>query len=987
MVHGIAHSVAFAVGITALLQIALGYLLTLLLFDRLGADLWRESAQTAELSGGAGTLRHNLPNFSAYARSLDFILSYLLWSTPSVLLLVVLGRASFRIFSSFLLAHARQLSNRVGRFSEGRLDERFAPGEFPEYERLAETFNRMAAVISSRIRQREADRSDRQELLAGLAHDLRTPMAVIQGCAARLLGAEASEEQRRQYRETLQRNVDVQCEYTKLFEELSAVEHVPTNAKSRFDIHDLLEESVALIRVSAVGAGVELSLQRSAVPIDYWADRLLLRRAVLNLLDNAIRHSEPGGQVEVSASRRFDGAVILRVKNSGRPVPSSVRLSLDSPKPDTKIVRGRLGGLGLFIVRRIAQRLDGEAVLLEEREGANCFEMVLPALCDGAREVRSAEAERPPVPRAPVRLTGWLTVFSISLMGVGEALFPANAAVRSLAVLLLILLGAASRPTSSQEFRSSSSVVISLVLMLLLIVEPRPSFQAGIGAALLQACVHIFRIEPNPLSRLLGAALPLLASLFSLGSAPWLFLLGVLVGGWVSLVAWLADTSRSVRRAGVWLGALLLISSGVSTFCQGAALYAFLVRSVKQLGEQTSANALSSVLPEMRRALERGETPKALLEAAYAVDPIHGFVVDEADGRRSATVGVEDKNQSIRSSDFRRSLLSTRVCVAPSCPTLGVYTPSSRINSILHRVASPLFLLLILFELHFSWLMLALYSSRWRNAIVERIGRLLEGIERYAAGEYSSRIDLDADDEIGELASKLNSLAEKISSLELEYLESRSVQCRFLETASAALKECVADLKEDHSSARLESLSEAVSILDEAIELLFSVAALDLEGEETDSEAFPLEEYLMEEIEMAQRLHARSVRHEFGEGRAAPIASGPLKAYLLGLRYLLQRACESAGEEASLRSFLMTESERHRVTLEVLKKEVLKTKAQGRRERRLRALRELFADRVSSRLETFGGSLELPAAGTEHASESLRFSICVRALPSTGGAE
>jgi signal transduction histidine kinase len=113
-------------------------------------------------------------------------------------------------------------------------------------------------------------------------------------------------------------------------------------------------------------------------------DADLLGRLLLNLLDNAIKFSEPGGRVEVTMSRD-DGRCAISVVDAGVGVPPEAAAQIF--EPFFRVDRTRAGdeaaatggaGLGLAIARRIANLHDGRLELVESRPGRTEFRLTLP---------------------------------------------------------------------------------------------------------------------------------------------------------------------------------------------------------------------------------------------------------------------------------------------------------------------------------------------------------------------------------------------------------------------------------------------------------------------------------------------------------------------------------------------------------------------------------------------------------------------------------
>ncbi len=226
-----------------------------------------------------------------------------------------------------------------------------------EIAALAESFNRSAARIEELV-------AAHRLLLANCSHELRTPLARI-GLAASLMGESADA----RTRESLKRDI---AELDQLIDEILLTSRL--DAVRGLDRH----EPVDLLALAAEEAA-HYDIEADGVPVTVSGDRLLLRRLVRNLLENARRYGGDG-PIEISVSSERDRAV-LDVRDHGPGVPSEERERIFEPFYRLAASRenGRGSGLGLALVREIARRHGGDAVCLAADGGGSRFRIDLPA--------------------------------------------------------------------------------------------------------------------------------------------------------------------------------------------------------------------------------------------------------------------------------------------------------------------------------------------------------------------------------------------------------------------------------------------------------------------------------------------------------------------------------------------------------------------------------------------------------------------------------
>jgi signal transduction histidine kinase len=245
----------------------------------------------------------------------------------------------------------------VEQLGGGNLGARVQVEGRDELAALATSFNRSAARIEELV-------SAHRLLLANCSHELRTPLARI-SVAASLLGETADAKTR----DSLKRDI---AELDQLIEEIllsSRLEAVPG-----LEHH----EPVDLLAVAAEEAA-HYDTEASGQPVTINGDRLLLRRLIRNLLENARRYAGDG-PIDVSVVKESDRAV-LEVRDHGPGVPSDERERIFEPFYRLAATResGRGSGLGLALVREIARRHGGEAVCLAAEGGGSRFRIDLPA--------------------------------------------------------------------------------------------------------------------------------------------------------------------------------------------------------------------------------------------------------------------------------------------------------------------------------------------------------------------------------------------------------------------------------------------------------------------------------------------------------------------------------------------------------------------------------------------------------------------------------
>jgi two-component system, OmpR family, sensor kinase len=287
------------------------------------------------------------------------------WTRTSDTLLWVLGITALAVAVGAYPV-VRRLTQRlddlrlgVERWGEGDLSVRVNERGSDELAFVAQRFNHAAERLETLLKSHKS-------LLANASHELRSPLARIR------MGLELMEDASASVKEEIRRNI---AELDQLIDEIllaSRLDAKETDIGS-FEAVDL----TGLAAEECAHTGAELMPPADGQPVIVAGVVKLLRRAVRNLLENARRYSDGPVTLEIA---REQGSVVLRVRDRGPGVPASERERIFEPfyrLPGASELHGGVG-LGLALVRSIAQRHHG-AVACENQEGGGaCFSLRLP---------------------------------------------------------------------------------------------------------------------------------------------------------------------------------------------------------------------------------------------------------------------------------------------------------------------------------------------------------------------------------------------------------------------------------------------------------------------------------------------------------------------------------------------------------------------------------------------------------------------------------
>lgn len=247
-----------------------------------------------------------------------------------------------------------------------------------EFGRLAQSFNRM-------VEELERATQLRRNLTADVAHELRTPLHIMQGNLEGILDGVYQPDAQH-----INLLIDETRRLTRLVEDLRTLSLAEAGQLSlkleTVDLYELLEDTATSFSGQAEAAGVALSISNSsqAGPLYLQADADRLDQVLTNLVANALRHTPSGGKITLSAgaSSNEPNSVQIRVADNGSGIPAEDLpfifdrfWSADRLRQNT---RGDVSGLGLPIARQLVQAHGGRISVESQLNQGTTFTITLP---------------------------------------------------------------------------------------------------------------------------------------------------------------------------------------------------------------------------------------------------------------------------------------------------------------------------------------------------------------------------------------------------------------------------------------------------------------------------------------------------------------------------------------------------------------------------------------------------------------------------------
>lgn len=285
-------------------------------------------------------------------------------------------------FSQSITKPLQEISKEMGKVNGDYSDFYFEGCPYPEINVIADTTNRMARNVKEYLNQLEQEKQIRQEFFSNASHELKTPVTSIRGYAELLENGMAQSEETRI--DFLRRIKKETIRMTNLVDDILMISRLESRGVKTdmvsIRVGDLVEETVSSLETQAAERNVVIHKQYGIFAIR--ADLRQMTELFTNLISNAIKYNNPGGQVLVKVQKQ-DEWMILTVRDSGVGIPeeSLGRIFERFYRVDKGRSRKQGGtGLGLSIVKHIVGFYHGTVKVESEIGKGSVFTVSLPII-------------------------------------------------------------------------------------------------------------------------------------------------------------------------------------------------------------------------------------------------------------------------------------------------------------------------------------------------------------------------------------------------------------------------------------------------------------------------------------------------------------------------------------------------------------------------------------------------------------------------------
>lgn len=254
-----------------------------------------------------------------------------------------------------------------------------------ELEKAYRKLNLIHEDLERKTAQLEELNNQKNQFLGMAAHDLRNPLALIQGYSQLLLEKfhNTEDEKTVQMLETIKRSSSTMFALINDLLDVSVIESGVVNLHlDHYHLNNIVDEILPLVSKLASDKNISLTVKCIPETIDIYCDRIKMEQILSNLITNAIKFSNPGTNIEISLGKT-DTEILIAVKDQGVGIPSGEIEKIFTPfaKSSNKTTAGEPStGLGLAIVNKVVQAHKGKIWVESEMGKGSTFYVSFPLM-------------------------------------------------------------------------------------------------------------------------------------------------------------------------------------------------------------------------------------------------------------------------------------------------------------------------------------------------------------------------------------------------------------------------------------------------------------------------------------------------------------------------------------------------------------------------------------------------------------------------------
>ena len=278
-----------------------------------------------------------------------------------LLMSIAFGTIAFALISKKTMGFLYDLKNATKRVAAGDFTVRLhATSRIKEIQAIIQDFNKMVVDLNG-------IQTLKDDFVTSVSHEIKTPLAGVEGCIALLKDDQLTPEERQEYLELIEVSVKRLSALTSNILRLSKLDNQAILSDlTTFSLDEQLRQAILILEHQ--WSGKDMAMQIYLSPVKVTANKELLVQVWINLLDNAIKFSDPGETIHVELSC-IDQVAYVTITDFGMGMSPDTQWHIFQKFYQGSKSRDNLGnGLGLSIAKRIIE-LSGGQITVESQLG------------------------------------------------------------------------------------------------------------------------------------------------------------------------------------------------------------------------------------------------------------------------------------------------------------------------------------------------------------------------------------------------------------------------------------------------------------------------------------------------------------------------------------------------------------------------------------------------------------------------------------------
>lgn len=289
-----------------------------------------------------------------------------------ILLFIINTMRISKQFGKILSSEMSNLNKITGKIQEESLEFELKPSKIIEIDKALQSLLKLREGLKDSLDKQWKLESARRDQIAALGHDLKTPITIVKGNIELLNETKLDEEQSVYVKSSLENLTDMQYYIQKLLE-INATNEAITLQREEVDIEDFLNEIISNIAHIARQKNITIILEQDNPIQKLIADKVLVKRAIVNILENAIEYSKENSRVLIKVNADQEKTKIV-IEDAGEGfTKEALQMATEQFFRSDKSRNSKFHyGMGLYIAKNIVKLHEGDIVLgcSEELGGA-----------------------------------------------------------------------------------------------------------------------------------------------------------------------------------------------------------------------------------------------------------------------------------------------------------------------------------------------------------------------------------------------------------------------------------------------------------------------------------------------------------------------------------------------------------------------------------------------------------------------------------------